>query len=111
MSAAGSTAPVTRGGVVLLVTALASIYLMSQFLRNSVGVIAPNLASEIGLSATEIGLLSSAYFFSFAAAQLPVRKNDADSRYCNRCRHGRRARRIRPNAPTHPRAQRCCWLT
>ena len=55
-------------GVVTLVTALAAIYLVSQFLRNSVGVIAPDLAAEIGLTAGEIGLLSSAFFFSFAAS-------------------------------------------
>src|SRR5438105_14116785 len=58
--------------IVPLVGALAAIYLVSQFLRNSVGVIAPDLASEIGLSAGEIGLLSSAFFFAFAAAQLPL---------------------------------------
>lgn len=58
--------------IVTLVGALAAIYLVSQFLRNSVGVIAPNLAAEIGLSAGEIGLLSSAFFFAFAAAQLPL---------------------------------------
>ena len=59
-------------GIVTLVGALAAIYLVSQFLRNSVGVIAPDLATEIGLSAGEIGLLSSAFFFAFAAAQLPL---------------------------------------
>jgi MFS family permease len=59
-------------GAVLLVGALAAIYLVSQFLRNSVGVIAPDLAREIGLNAAEIGLLSSAFFFAFAAAQIPL---------------------------------------
>jgi MFS family permease len=59
-------------GVVALVGTLAAIYLVSQFLRNSVGVIAPDLAREMGLSAGEIGLLSSAFFFSFAAAQVPL---------------------------------------
>src|SRR3954454_20020052 len=59
-------------GVVALVGTLAAIYLVSQFLRNSVGVIAPDLAREMRLSAGEIGLLSSAYFFSFAAAQVPL---------------------------------------
>jgi predicted MFS family arabinose efflux permease len=57
---------------VVLVTALGGIYIVSQFLRNSVGVIAPNLASEIGLSAKEVGLLASVFFFSFAAAQIPL---------------------------------------
>ena len=59
-------------GAVLLVGTLAAIYLVSQFLRNSVGVIAPDLAREIGLNAAEIGLLSSAFFFAFAAAQIPL---------------------------------------
>ncbi len=64
--------PGASRGAVLLVGTLAAIYLVSQFLRNSVGVIAPDLAREIGLSAAEIGLLSSAFFFSFAAAQIPL---------------------------------------
>ena len=64
--------PTESRGVIALVGALAAIYLVSQFLRNSVGVIAPDLAAEIGLSAGEIGLLSSAFFFAFAAAQLPL---------------------------------------
>jgi predicted MFS family arabinose efflux permease len=54
------------------VATCAAIYLVSQFLRNSVGVIAPDLAAEVGLSAGAIGLLSSAFFFAFAAAQIPL---------------------------------------
>lgn len=57
---------------VILVGTLGSIYMVGQFLRNSVAVIAPNLAQEIDLSASEIGLLASAFFFSFAAAQIPL---------------------------------------
>jgi MFS family permease len=60
------------GAAVTLVATLISIYIVSQFLRNSIGVIAPNLAAEIGLSAAEIGLLSSTFFFVFAAVQIPV---------------------------------------
>ena len=56
------------------VVALVSIYIVSQFLRNSVGVIAPDLAAELGLSAAEIGTLSSAFFLAFAAVQLPLGK-------------------------------------
>ena len=51
---------------------LIAIYMISQFLRNSIGVIAPDLASELDLSAVEIGLLSSSFFFAFAAVQLPL---------------------------------------
>ena len=57
---------------VAVVATLGMLYIVSQFLRNSVGVIAPNLAAEIGLSPIEIGLLSSIYFFVFAATQLPL---------------------------------------
>ncbi len=56
----------------LLIAALVAIYAISQFLRNSIGVIAPDLARELDLSATDLGLLSSVFFFSFAAAQIPV---------------------------------------
>jgi MFS family permease len=57
---------------IAVVSTLAVLYIVSQFLRNSVGVIAPNLAAEVGLSPIEIGLLSSIYFFCFAAMQLPL---------------------------------------
>jgi predicted MFS family arabinose efflux permease len=55
-----------------LIAALVSIYAVSQFLRNSIGVIANDLARELDLSATQTGLLSSAFFFSFAAVQIPI---------------------------------------
>jgi MFS family permease len=56
----------------MLVGTLGGAYGISQFLRNSIGVIAPNLATELDLSASEIGLLASVFFFSFAAAQIPL---------------------------------------
>jgi nitrate/nitrite transporter NarK len=55
-----------------IVATLGALYIVSQFLRNSVGVIAPNLASEMGLSPIELGFLSSIYFFVFAATQIPL---------------------------------------
>lgn len=58
--------------VIALVGTCAGIYVASQFLRNSVGVIAPDLARELTLTASEIGLLSSLFFLVFAAAQLPL---------------------------------------
>ena len=80
MSARGSmatetvrpAASVPPGVAIALVGTCAAIYLVSQFLRNSVGVIAPDLAAEMVLSAGAIGLLSSAFFFAFAAAQIPL---------------------------------------
>jgi predicted MFS family arabinose efflux permease len=59
-------------GVAALIGTLIAIYSISQFLRNSVGVIAHDLARELDLSATELGLLSSAFFLAFAAVQIPV---------------------------------------
>lgn len=55
-----------------VVGALASLYIVSMFLRNSIGVIAPDLARDLGLSASDLGLLSSIFFFTFAAAQIPL---------------------------------------
>ena len=57
---------------VMLVGTLLAIYMVTQFLRNSVAVIAPELARTLTLSAADLGLLSSVYFFSFALMQLPV---------------------------------------
>jgi predicted MFS family arabinose efflux permease len=57
---------------VVLVATLVTIYIVSQFLRSSIGVIAPNLAQELKLSPGEIGLLSSIFFFVFAAVQIPL---------------------------------------
>lgn len=64
--------PTRQEAALFLVAALAAIYAISQFLRNSIGVIANDLARELSLSATQTGLLSSAFFFAFAAVQIPV---------------------------------------
>ncbi len=58
--------------VAALIASVTAVYLISQFLRNSVGVIAPDLERELGLSAEALGLLSSAFFMTFAAAQIPL---------------------------------------
>jgi MFS family permease len=57
---------------VAVVATLCGLYMMSQFLRNSVGVIAPDLAGEIQLSAADLGLLSSVYFLMFGIGQIPL---------------------------------------
>ena len=58
--------------VALLLTVLCAIYVVSQFLRNSVGVIAPDIARELDLAPQALGVLSSAFFLAFAAAQIPL---------------------------------------
>jgi MFS family permease len=72
MSLPSASRTVVSAAAVTLVAILISIYIVSQFLRNSVGVIAPNLAAELALSPVEVGLLSSTFFFVFAAVQIPV---------------------------------------
>src|SRR5258708_36200070 len=63
---------------VAVVITLGALYVVSQFLRNSVGVIAPNLAAEMRLSPIDLGLLSSIYFFVFAATQIPLALRSTD---------------------------------
>jgi MFS family permease len=58
--------------LVLLVAAMCVIHIVSQFLRNSIGVIAPNLAQDMDLGGAGIGLLASAFFLGFAGAQIPL---------------------------------------
>ncbi len=71
-SAQPQTARLLSAMAIAMLATLGVLYIVSQFLRSSVGVIAPNLAAEIGLSPLDIGLLSSIYFFVFAAVQLPL---------------------------------------
>jgi predicted MFS family arabinose efflux permease len=47
-------------------------YFMSYLLRGTNAVIGPQLAREFGLTAADIGVLTSAYFAAFAAAQIPL---------------------------------------
>ena len=47
-------------------------YLLSQFFRSFLAVIAPELAADIGMTATGLGIVSSAWFAAFAVAQFPV---------------------------------------
>ncbi len=72
MDSGFKAAPTRRETALFLIAALAAIYAISQFLRNSIGVIANDLARDLSLSATQTGLLSSAFFFAFAAVQIPV---------------------------------------
>lgn len=47
-------------------------YFLSYLLRNVNAVIAPELTRELGVSAAELGLLTSAYLLTFSAFQLPL---------------------------------------
>ncbi|MCB1476207.1 MAG: MFS transporter [Rhodobiaceae bacterium] len=71
MTITGSPADQRMRGY-LLVAILCAVYFFSQFLRNSVGVIAPDIADELSLSPEMLGLVSSSFFLAFAALQIPV---------------------------------------
>ncbi len=47
-------------------------YFLSYLMRVVNAVIAPDLVRELGLTAADLGLLTSANFFAFAVAQLPL---------------------------------------
>ncbi|MHA1598863.1 MAG: MFS transporter, partial [Alphaproteobacteria bacterium] len=47
-------------------------YFLSYLYRVVNAVIAPDLIAEMGLGAADLGLLTSAYFLSFALFQLPL---------------------------------------
>lgn len=59
-------------GLAVVVAVLATATLMSQFFRNSVGVIATTLAGELGLDPDQLGLVASSFFLIFALCQIPV---------------------------------------
>jgi predicted MFS family arabinose efflux permease len=54
------------------VVPFAGAYFLSYLYRTANAVIGPQLRDELALSASEIGLLTAAYFLAFAAAQLPL---------------------------------------
>lgn len=56
----------------VIVAALIGIYVLSQFFRNALAVISPDLSREFDLDAAQLGLLSSIFFLAFALAQIPL---------------------------------------
>jgi MFS family permease len=62
-----------RGGPFLRVTLpLAGLNFLNQASRGLLALLAPLLALEFGLSASQLGLLAAALFAAYALAQLPV---------------------------------------
>jgi len=69
-------APINMARIVSIrLTAMVAIlcfaFLISQFYRASIGVLAPTLMEEFALSANLLGTLGGAYFLVFAMAQVP----------------------------------------
>jgi MFS family permease len=53
-------------------SALASVFLLSQIYRYATTVVAPEIAREFGLGPGALGGVGAAFFFTFAAMQLPA---------------------------------------
>ena len=59
-----------RRWIIYLISCL--LFTFSQFYRSSIAVISPNLIEELGLDTEDLGLISAAFFYAFAAMQIPV---------------------------------------
>lgn len=68
----GTAGQKTGRGALVLVATLVAIYMISQFFRNSINVIGPDLAREFDLDARALSLVASMFFFSFALVQIPL---------------------------------------
>jgi sugar phosphate permease len=62
----------TATSAALVLVPFAIGYFLSYLFRTVNAVIAPSLAAELGFSSTELGLLTSAYFLTFALSQVPL---------------------------------------
>jgi predicted MFS family arabinose efflux permease len=63
---------VTRRQGVVIFAAFAFAYFFSALLRAVTATLAPVFSADLGLQAADLGLLAGAYFFGFAALQLPL---------------------------------------
>ncbi|WP_292937180.1 MFS transporter [Noviherbaspirillum sp.] len=64
--------PIRVALAVRVFLSFASAYFLSYAFRSVNAVIAPALVDDVSLSNADLGLLSSAYFISFASMQLPL---------------------------------------
>lgn len=73
-ASAAATAPAFGAARLALVVVVpfAAGYFMSYLYRNINAVVGRYLIDELGLSGADIGLLTAAYFFTFALAQIPI---------------------------------------
>ena len=67
--------PRQRSIAVLCMTVLLPFgigYYMSYLFRTVNAIISPQLVTDVGLTPADLGLMTSAYFITFAAVQLPL---------------------------------------
>lgn len=67
-----SDAPVATGVALRVFLPFAAGYFMSYLFRTVNAVISPDLVADLGLTAADLGLLTSVYFLTFAMFQLPL---------------------------------------
>jgi MFS family permease len=72
LSAGRERQPFGGNPVAHVLLPFAAAYFLSYLYRSVNAVIAPDLARDFALSAASLGLLTSAYFLTFAAFQLPL---------------------------------------
>lgn len=72
MTAPSIAVPLPARFLGLVFLPFAAGFFLSFMFRNANAVISKDIAAEFALSSSELGLLTSAYFLSFAAMQFPV---------------------------------------
>jgi predicted MFS family arabinose efflux permease len=68
----GAPGPPSAATMLAVLTPFALGYFLSYLFRSVNAVVGPDLVADIGLTAAELGLLTSAYLFAFALFQLPL---------------------------------------
>jgi predicted MFS family arabinose efflux permease len=72
MSGATTLPRLTARAAAVIFGVFAFSYFLSALLRGVTATLAPQFTAELGLTAGDLGLLAGAYFFGFAAMQLPL---------------------------------------
>ena len=67
-----SAAALPRGVALAMFLCFAFAYFFSALVRAVVATLAPVFSADLGLTASELGLLAGAYFLGFACMQLPL---------------------------------------
>jgi predicted MFS family arabinose efflux permease len=62
----------TVAAAIAMFASFAFAYFFSALVRGVTATLAPEFSAELGLTAGDLGLLAGAYFFGFAAMQLPM---------------------------------------
>lgn len=72
LEASSTNAPAGVVLILIVICPFALGYFLSYLFRSTNAIIAPQLISEIGLDASDLGLLTAMYFLTFSLFQLPL---------------------------------------